>query len=467
MKVLLVENARYRGRRRCIGNIFMENIAIGYLAAVAKRDGHEVRMLWGTEGDSSLEEKIVSEEPDVVGFSTLTPTFHDTIALAARVKKRTGATNIFGGYHVSSVREPCVAEEIREPIDYVVIGEGEETFGELLSRLESGSPVKDVRGIAYRERGQLIVTEPRPRIQDLDKLPRPLRSEDAFHRARLHGYAGELAPSEQRSVAAVTYSRGCQYGCEYCPSQTVFGKGVQFRSPGDVVDEMEYLSEEFGTNMVFLTDLTFNSRRERALELTSALEARNLNVHWGTFYRPNPDRELLSAMKRANCMFILLGIESASDTTLGSLRRPLSGEVLETISIADSEGLGVKGSIIIGLDDTESYADIGDFVKDYTGLLRKCASAGIDGVRLGFMTPFPGVPCFSRYKSQGRLLTEDLSLFDNDHVVVRSRFPPHMLEQARRDIYEGYISSPEYRAHIADKTRRHPSFKKSCEELDH
>jgi anaerobic magnesium-protoporphyrin IX monomethyl ester cyclase len=408
---------------------------------------------------------IASENPDIVGFSCMTNTFNSTLNLAKEVKQKTKAINIFGGYHVSSIEERCVAKDIQSPIDYAVIGEGEETFRELVDCIKSGANAELVNGIAFRKGKQLVVNPRRSRIKNLDDLPWPLRSEEAFQRSSIHGYVGELPPSKQKSVAAVTYSRGCPYGCNFCPSQTIFGKTVSFRSPQDVAAEIGYLKECFGTNMVFLTDLTFNANREKALALSRVLENDALGVYWAAFYRPDSDRELLKAMKKANCMYIQIGIESSSDRVLRALQRPVSDEVFETISIANAEGLGVKGSLILGMDDTDDYQCIEEYIESYVSLLRTCARAGLDGIRLGFMTPFPGLACYDKYNHWGKLLTKDFSLFDNDHVIVRRKFNAEQLQYARRMIYQRFISSSERIKSLEEKARMFPGLSSSIEEL--
>ena len=202
-------------------------------------------------------------------------------------------------------------ESLLNETDYIVEGEGEVTICELLHSLEGKMDIENVKGIWYKKNGVLKRTPQRPFIQNLDDLPFPAR---------------QLLPKEYMNFGHTTISasRGCPFNCSFCQPtlRKLFGPVVRFRSPKNVVDEMEYLKTTFKIKHVKFQDDTFTARKQWVTEVCSEILKRKLKIRWDCNARVNTiDKELLTKMKEAGCTKVEFGVESGSQEILNSLNK--------------------------------------------------------------------------------------------------------------------------------------------------
>ena len=191
--------------------------------------------------------------PDIVAMTLPTPVFDQVQTLSVMFKKINPKIKIIvGGPHPSALPKQTLNDTV---IDYLILGEGELTIYELVKELEKIKPnLKKIDGIAYRSKNnQIIITNKRKLIKDLDSIPFPAR-----HLLPYHLY---FAPPTKRvsnfNGTSMVSSRGCPYECTYCVSAVVWGRGCRFRSANSVVDEMEecvkkYNLAEFNFPMIYL-----------------------------------------------------------------------------------------------------------------------------------------------------------------------------------------------------------------------
>lgn len=441
----------------------VDPISIEYIGAVARKEGHNVKILQQRiESADDLVDKILAQEPDLIGYSCMTWGFPFAKELATRIKEKRKVINVFGGYHVSAVSEEDVAKDIDETIDFVVLGEGEYTFRDLLNCLKYGGKPEEVRGIAFRKNKKLIVTEPRQRIKNLDELPWPIRTKEYLEGNQIVSQVYPV-PAEQKGVAQIAYSRGCPYHCSYCASPTLWGSEVRHRSARDVVGEIEYLQKEFGTNFIFFNDLTFNLNKKKVYELCDEIKRRNIEIYWYAMCRPDPDENLLKEMKEAGCTRIAFGVEALSDSTLEkALRGHSTREAIETVKISDSLGILTRAFLIVGWPE-EQYKNLEDYVNKNNSMLKEYARNGLDGTRVSFLTPFPGTPLYTYCKQNNLFLTKDFSRFSSDEqpIIKLKGINPEELIKARERIFKAFYASDEYSQHIEEKIKRFPHLKGS------
>ncbi|HDD66019.1 MAG TPA: B12-binding domain-containing radical SAM protein, partial [Nitrososphaeria archaeon] len=186
-------------------------LGLAYLASVARMRGWKPMIIDGLAENltpDALEEKIRKFKPDVVGLTATTPAIYDAYE-AARIAKELNPETlvIIGGPHATFTAEEVLTE--CRHVDLVVMGEGEQTFGEILERYERGGGFADVLGVAYRsEDGVVKVNPPRPLIRNLDDVPIPAYDLLPMDRYEVNGV----------SYAAIMTSRGCPYNCVFCSS---------------------------------------------------------------------------------------------------------------------------------------------------------------------------------------------------------------------------------------------------------
>jgi len=239
--------------------------------------------------------------------------------------------------------------------DIGVLGEGEETVVELAYYLSRNMSVEFVRGIVYRapEKGALLHSEKRPPVEDLDALPLPdygsfdydkylkLRTEkNPFYDPRL------FEVGEEQVYGEILASRSCPYSCTFCYHP--LGKKYRQRSLDDVFVEIRLLVEKFGVNFINILDELFSHDDARIASFSA--EMKRLGVRWTAQWRvDNISEETLPLLKESGVSFIGLGLESASDTILKSMRKMTTREQIDrAYSLVLKHGMTPGGNLIFG-----------------------------------------------------------------------------------------------------------------------
>jgi radical SAM superfamily enzyme YgiQ (UPF0313 family) len=232
----------------------------------------------------------------------------------------------------------------------------------------------------------------------------------------------------------------------------MWGKKVAWRKPEKVLDEIEFLHYEYGTNLVFFPDLTFNLNKKKVYEICNEFVKRNLPIHWwGLFRLDNLDADLLYALKEAKCVKLSIGFESddaASDKIKDhfTISKESYADVLNT---ADELGFIIKALLIIGFpDDTEEK------IRNYNNFLR---SIPVDEIRVSFITPFPGTKVWNDY--QNNYLPEDFNLneFTTEIPVINHpRFTREQLFDLRLEVVRNFYLDKTYQTHVINKVSRYP-----------
>ena len=248
-------------------------------------------------------------DPDLVGFSAVSMEAGEMEEIARLVKKeKPNCITVLGGPHASIFYDWALKNS---DIDYVVIGEGEETFPELLEALEEDKPLDKVKGIAFMREGNLVLTEPRPFIENLDSIPFPAWDMVDFKRySRVPTMTGWVL-SHQWAFLFTT--RACPFKCAYC--HNIFGKKVRKRSVENVLKEIELLVNQYGVKELHIIDDIFNVDLARAKQICDEIVNRGIKVKIAF---PNGlradmmDRELIQKLKKAGCYSTIYAIETAS-----------------------------------------------------------------------------------------------------------------------------------------------------------
>lgn len=289
-----------------------------YLHACLQEAGHESKLAnfsaWPT---TRISEELQSFKPDIVGISQWTHNRHASLELAGVCRAALpGSIIVMGGGHATFCYQDILTEG--SSVDIVVRGEGEITLLELISGIASETPWQQIDGLAFRDSGSIVVTPARKTIDDLDTLPLP---------ARYLGTSVGLDLEFQSEFIVTT--RGCPSTCYFCSSPDFWGRNVRFRSPQAIVEEILYLRQQYGLIYFSIRDDTFTADRTRVLEFCSLLQQQT-QILWNCQSRVTAiDEELLTAMKRAGCECIQLGVESGSPRMLQQLGKKISPPQIE------------------------------------------------------------------------------------------------------------------------------------------
>lgn len=321
-------------------------LGLGYLAAVLRQKGFEVSILDACFDSLSMEEalsKVKAYQPDLVGIGSLTHILKSSIELAKKIKENNRGTKVvFGGPHATYDYQNLLKFDC---IDYIVIGEGEQTFTELCEKINSGGSVEDVLGIAFRGKdGEVKKTAFRPLIEDLDNLPFPAREMLDFKKY-IKSY-GVL----EKSVDVMS-SRGCTNRCVFCSSSHLFGRW-RTRSPENIIIEIKELAKAYPEiKSINFMDDDFTADKERVLKLCSLMVSGGLNKYnWVCLARVDQlDEEIVSAMQKAGCKRVHLGIESGSPEILKNINKRISLDQARTaVRLLSAAGIEAYSFFMVG-----------------------------------------------------------------------------------------------------------------------
>ena len=322
--------------------------------------------------------------PDVVGISSMTATYASTLQIA-KVTKRVAprCRVVLGGKHPSETSELVL--ENRD-VDYVVIGEGEETIVELLDNLDS--PEK-VRGIAFRENDKIVRNVARNFIKKLDELPIPVFD------SKITVYPFEKHPSPNQ-VWTMIGARGCPFKCTYCAAE----RKVRARSFEHITKEIKYVREKYGITWFDFVDDSFSFNAKRVQDACNYLEP--LDVSWTCNTRVDLlDESIVKSMKNAGCKSIAVGIESASPTTLKKIRKKINLEQMDAgVRLLQKNGIDVHGYFIIGFEWETSSDMFATY--EYAKKLK------LNECEINVATPLPGTELYNDLIASGKLVPSDV-----------------------------------------------------------
>lgn len=351
MKVLLAYKSHPEGAR----DPFTSLLPAGLLSleAVLRQAGHQVTLAnFSASSWKEVRQHLKRVSPQVVGISQFTHNRVDSLKLASLAKELDpGCFVLLGGPHATHAWQEQLAHHL--PLDAVVLGEGEETMVELLEALASGRTLASVAGLAYREGGRGVAAPARAAIRDLDLLPIPGTVEP-----------DSIGVDYRRQLEFVITSRGCPASCLFCSSPLFWGRGVRFRSPASVVEEIRLLKERYGLIYFSFRDDTFTADRRRVLEICRLLQEQKLHILWNCQSRVTAiDEEMLVAMKRAGCECIQFGVESGSPAMLKALgKRVVPSDVEKAAAAVRRVGINLSVYLITGIPG-EGEADLQQTVR--------------------------------------------------------------------------------------------------------
>ena len=307
-------------------------IGVYYVGAVLKKEGYDVEILnWYNihKSPHRIVETFRAKKPDVIGFSILNANRWGGIELAQIAKELDPQVKvIFGGVGATFLWRHFLTHF--SVVDFVVIGEGEYAFLNLVQVMEQGGEeqLQNIRGIAFRRGSRIVRTEAANPIDHLDELPIPA----AYFRYQ-----------------HVASSRGCPGKCTFCGSPKFWGHRVRLRSADNFVEELELLYHQ-GLRFFYFSDDTFTVNKARVVEICKAILKRGLKIVWVAISRADYVNEtILYWMRMAGCIQISYGVESGSERIRGLLNKRLkTDDIKKAFSLTHRYGILARAYFIYG-----------------------------------------------------------------------------------------------------------------------
>ncbi|HZR84722.1 MAG TPA: radical SAM protein [Candidatus Binatia bacterium] len=444
------------------GEETIPGIGILILAAMARDRGYDVHVVDAKRAGTTNEDaadRIVALRPDVLGISCTTISITNGARIAQRVKDALpGCTTVVGGAHVSAIPERTLAAF--DAFDFGVVGEGEDSLFDLMTRLEEGRCVRTVAGLVYRDdRGAAALTGPGPAdgpiranpraayIEDLDRLPLP-----AWDLVPNFPYA--FSPSmfnyRRTPVGTVITQRGCPFSCTFCDRSTS-GKKGRWHSVEYVVEMIRQMTDAGVKHILFYDDL-FTVNKARVRQLCEAILDHDMDLSWSCNSHPNLlDPATMALMKRAGCWQIAYGIESGSQRVLNHVKHEVKiPRLLDTLRMTRAAGLKIKGLMMCAhpTETVESLQETNAFLR----------TAPIDLMQLTKFTPYPGTPSYPTIHEHGDFEEDWERMNAMNFVFIPKGLDEATLEHWFDRMYRTFYSRPDVLLGLARLVIEEPQF---------
>ncbi len=420
-----------------------KSIPIGllYLSSYIKEYSDvEVKLFDMNIKDYDLIKEIADFEPDFIGIGCLfSGRFNSLLEISKKIKKYYNIPIIIGGLHPTIYARNILM--YGRSIDYVCIGEGEETFLRLVNNDDKGC----IDGLAYRKDNEIKVNTKINYIENLDDIPFPdyslINLEDYYFDTSKWHNPKKLSISIP--IPIIT-SRSCPNRCTFCSMFLVHGKKYRTRSPENVVDEIELMVKRYNQRYFSFMDDNFTLFKRRTIDICNEIINRKLNIQFDT---PNGisiktlDEEVMDKLVEAGLVRVCVAPEHASEYIRTLMKKNLTtNEIYNFFDLVKKyKDLKVKAFFIIGYpeESIETLSEIRDMVFNIRD--------SINQIALFYVIPFPKTELYEKCISLG-LINENGNLYndnfysnynDSDNPVIKP-FGLELkdLEKFREEMYE-------------------------------
>ena len=346
--------------------------------------------------------KMIASPPQIIGVSIPFTTFAESgIELLKKIRNRfPNIPIICGGVHAT-----LLPEEIAPYCDAVVIGDGEETFLEIIEKCDNGQSFYDVKGIAYKLNNKIIINENRL-LPDLNELPPP-----AWDLLPLNKHKMALHFEPTKKVMPILSTRGCPFSCDFCSNWILSRKVVRFKDVEKVISEINELIFKYKVNTLLFRDEVFTLNRNRVIQLCEEIIENKLNIEWWCQTRVGLiDDDLLKIMKSAGCVAISCGIESGSDVVLKDIGKKITiHQAKDTIAMIKNNGIFSYVNFIIGhsLDTKETILET----------MKVADELDADNLGYAIATPYPKTMLREKAEKQGCIIAKKWSDYKTNNIT--------------------------------------------------
>lgn len=383
---------RFVGKSQSYYSSFLRQMEVRAASADGNHEiWHEVR------------QTIMEFNPDLIGISAMTSKYPmvTTIAEIAREIKP-DAKIVIGGHHASIFGEQLLQNK---NLDFVIAGEGENTFSELVAALVDSQPdFSSIKGLIYKDGGKIITNPARPLIENLDTLPIANRA--------------LILNKDYVSENNIMTSRGCPFNCSYCGAKVIWSRKVRRRSVAKIIAEIEYLFSQSSSRHISFWDDSFTCNREYTLELMAELK-KIKGLQFSCITRLDLiDHDILVQLKDAGCTSILFGIESGNDNVLRLMDKKMTMEqIAQQTAIVDAVGIPWLGFFIMGYpgEKKENILQTLDFMKKLNP----------SWAEINIFNPLPGTDIWNRLENM-ELVSSNMDFSKNSQASTENCFVEDM-----------------------------------------
>lgn len=357
---------------------------LGLLTIVSMFQGqHKV-----TLENENIQNIVYDDKPDIVGISVTVDVFPRAVKIAERFRRQ-GIPVVAGGIHITTAADTIPPD----CFDVLCIGAAEGTWNHILDDYKHGC-LKSV----YRCKHDLCA----------DSIVSP---------------AYDFAEKNKYLYCNVVHtSRGCPFRCDFCYNSAKERRYLN-RNMKDVLQDIRTIHSK---HIMFIDD-NFAGNPQWTKKFLQTIKPLHLKWNAAVSINAVQDPGLLGLMKESGCQSLFIGFESINPSSIDNVHKVQNSteQYEKTIKAIHDKGIMINASFVFGLD--------GDTKKTFQATLDWIVKNKIETVTSHILTPYPGTALYDRMKAEGRIRTDDLSLYNTSHVVFK---PKHMTEQ---ELYDGYL----------------------------
>lgn len=347
------------------------------------RDVHQVEL-----ENENIQPIRYEDTPDIVGISVTVDTLPDAIKIAAQFRKK-GCIVVAGGIHITTATD-LVPEGV---FDVLSVGAAEGTWPDIIRDYENGN------------------------LKYIYRCKKPLTGRDIVPPAY-----DFLKKHEYLYCNVIHTSRGCPFRCDFCYNSYGDHRYVN-REIGDVIADIKAV----GSKHIMFIDDNFAGNPAWTKEFLHAIKPMHLKWNAAVSINAAYDTELLDLMERTGCQSLFIGFESINPDSIRNVHKVQNHtqRYEDAIRAIHNRGIMINASFVFGLD--------GDTPETFRATLDWIVQNRIETVTSHILTPYPGTALYERMQAEGRITSDDLTLYNTAHVVYKP------LNMTPEELYEGYL----------------------------
>lgn len=402
----------------------MPPLGLAYIASYLEKNGITVKIIDAIAEEQEIQDLLegLTEVPDFIGITATTITIKSALENAAICKaKFPKAIIVLGGVHPTLVPEEVLNNE---KVDYVIRGEGEIAFLNLIN----GKELEKIDGLSYKKGGEYFHNPYGELIKDLDTLPFP-----AYHLLPITKYKPALGSHKRLPAISMISTRGCPGKCTFCLG-SYLGGYVRMHSVKYLIEQIKMLQHDYGIKEISFYDDTFTTYKLKVQEFCRKLLKENIDLTWVCFARVDfVDEKTLRLMKEAGCHQIMYGIESGNKKILKNIRKMTSlPKAIEIVALTKKIGIECRAAFMFG-----NPGETEDTMKQTLKFAKKLDP---DIAIFNITTPYPGTEMYSWADKNNYLKTKDWSKYDLSNAImelptVSSEKVEEFYQKAHKEFY--------------------------------
>ena len=414
---------------------------MAYATGVLEEAGFNIKLIDAPADGLTIEDvidKVKGFPPRLVVLDTSTPSIYSDVNIGETLKDTfPDSFVVLVGTHPSALPDETLRLSLK--IDAVARRECDYTLRDLAYALQDGKDLQSVEGLSFRQNGDVIHNPDRPLIENVDELPFVSKVYKKHLNIKNYFFAAANYP-----MIMIITGRGCPNRCFFCVyPQTFHSRRFRMRSPGNVVDEFEWIVNNLPeVKEIGIEDDTFTAKHRRAREISELIIKRGIKIKWYCNVRSDLDYETLRMMKEAGCRLVTTGFESGNQEMLDRMHKGLKlDRIRQFMENAKKAGILVHGCIMMGNpgETRETIQESTEFAKELN----------CDSMQFYPLYVYPGTEAYEWAKANGYLTTTDYSQWlteDGHHncVIGLPGLPSEELVRLCDEALKDYHLRPAY-----------------------